>query len=152
MWVNQAEGINWLLLMKWEAVVGAPWVVGGRRSAPFCMLLYNGTDYTIVAWYLCYIPATEGRETSTHSLTTQHWQSPSLIARFMGPTWGPSGANRAQMGPMLAPWTSALTITLANTNFGTYFKLDMGPFWQHLDCINPSICKWWIIWHRSYLA
>ena len=27
------------------------------------------------------------------------------IAKFMGPTWGPSGADRTQMGPMLAPWT-----------------------------------------------
>ena len=26
------------------------------------------------------------------------------IARFMGPTWGPSGADRTQVGPMLAPW------------------------------------------------
>ena len=30
---------------------------------------------------------------------------PSLIARFMGTTWGPSGADRTQVGPMLAPWT-----------------------------------------------
>ena len=29
----------------------------------------------------------------------------SLKARFMGPTWGPSGADRTQVGPMLAPWT-----------------------------------------------
>ena len=29
----------------------------------------------------------------------------SLIARFMGATWGPSGADRTQVGPMLAPWT-----------------------------------------------
>ena len=29
----------------------------------------------------------------------------SLVARFMGPTWGPSGADRTQVGPMLAPWT-----------------------------------------------
>ena len=28
-----------------------------------------------------------------------------LIARFMGPTWGPSGADRTRVGPMLAPWT-----------------------------------------------
>ena len=28
-----------------------------------------------------------------------------LIARFMGPTWDPSGADRTQVGPMLAPWT-----------------------------------------------
>ena len=27
-----------------------------------------------------------------------------LIARFMGPTWGPSGADRTQVGPILAPW------------------------------------------------
>ena len=27
------------------------------------------------------------------------------IARFMGPTWGPPGSCRPQMGPMLAPWT-----------------------------------------------
>ena len=28
-----------------------------------------------------------------------------LTARFMWPTWCPSGANRPQMGPMLVPWT-----------------------------------------------
>ena len=28
-----------------------------------------------------------------------------LITKFMGPTWGPSGADRTQMGPMLAPWS-----------------------------------------------
>ena len=32
-------------------------------------------------------------------------QEVTLIARFMGPTWGPSGADRTQVGPMLAPWT-----------------------------------------------
>ena len=29
----------------------------------------------------------------------------SLIARFMVSTWGPSGADRTQMSPMLAPWS-----------------------------------------------
>ena len=28
----------------------------------------------------------------------------SSIARFMGPTWGPSGADRTQVGPMLTRW------------------------------------------------
>ena len=28
----------------------------------------------------------------------------SQIARFVGPTWGPPGADRTQVGPMLAPW------------------------------------------------
>ena len=29
----------------------------------------------------------------------------SLIARFMWPTWGPSGADRIQVGPILGIWT-----------------------------------------------
>ena len=32
------------------------------------------------------------------------WRN-SLTARFMGPTWGPSGAPRTQVDPMLAPRT-----------------------------------------------
>ena len=32
-------------------------------------------------------------------------REPPHIARFMGPTWGPSGADRTQVGPMLAPRT-----------------------------------------------
>ena len=39
----------------------------------------------------------------THADT--HQRCTSLIARFMGPTWGPSGANGTQVGPVLAPWT-----------------------------------------------
>ena len=30
---------------------------------------------------------------------------PPQITRFMGTTWDPSGADRSQVGPMLAPWT-----------------------------------------------
>ena len=39
----------------------------------------------------------EARITSTYSSM--------MIARFMGPTWGPPGADRTLVGPMLAPWT-----------------------------------------------
>ena len=28
-----------------------------------------------------------------------------FVCRNMGPTWDPSGADRTQVGPMLAPWT-----------------------------------------------
>ena len=35
----------------------------------------------------------------------QRGRSMSLITRFMGPTWGPSGADRTQVGPMLGPWS-----------------------------------------------
>ena len=30
---------------------------------------------------------------------------PALIARFMVPTWGPSGADRTEVGLILVPWT-----------------------------------------------
>ena len=36
---------------------------------------------------------------------TQILRLPSLIARIMGLTWGPSGADRTQVGPTFAPWT-----------------------------------------------
>ena len=39
----------------------------------------------------------------------------SLIARLMVPTWGPSGADRTQVGPMLAPWTLLSGIQHLNT-------------------------------------
>ena len=37
-------------------------------------------------------------------LTACQW-GPTQITKFMGPTWGPPGSCRSQMGPMLAPWT-----------------------------------------------
>ena len=40
-----------------------------------------------------------------HILWVCTWPVLPLVARFMRPTWGPSGADRTEMGPMLAPWT-----------------------------------------------
>ena len=36
---------------------------------------------------------------------THYMMVTTLIARFMGQAWGPSGADRTQVGPMLVPWT-----------------------------------------------
>ena len=44
------------------------------------------------------------------------------IARFMWPTWDSPGADRTQVGPMLAPWT-----------------LLSGSLWGW-----PVTCDWWI--------
>ena len=39
------------------------------------------------------------------SLTEIQWRNiKAQISKFMGPTWGPPGSCRPQMGPMLAPW------------------------------------------------
>ena len=43
--------------------------------------------------------------TSRGRVYNSHVRSATLIARFMGPTCGPSGADRTQVGSMLAPWT-----------------------------------------------
>ena len=41
-----------------------------------------------------------------HGAPTEGTAAPNFtFPRFMGPTWGSSGADRTQVGPMLAPWT-----------------------------------------------
>ena len=47
-------------------------------------------------------PEYQPQETVSLAINLSLTLTTSLIARFMGPTWGPSGADRTQMGPMLA--------------------------------------------------
>ena len=63
---------------------------------------------TMVQKILQHCSVTYGRESNPYMYTlyTIHTTLKlTLIARFMEPTWGPSGANRTQVGLMLAPWT-----------------------------------------------
>ena len=55
--------------------------------------------------YECEIVISLSRE-YTAEMASLYWDDSlmSLIARFMGPSWGLSGADRTQVGPMLAPW------------------------------------------------
>ena len=39
-----------------------------------------------------------------------------LIEKFMGPTWGPTGSCRPQVGPMLVPWTLLSRYFYVNTS------------------------------------
>ena len=55
-----------------------------------------------------------------HMWTPWHGSVPiecgkALIARLMGPTWGPSGADKTQVGPMLVPWTLLSEYTSCGT-------------------------------------
>ena len=67
----------------------------------------------------------------------------SLIARFMGPTWDTSGADRTQVGPMLAPLTGHLGCfihSLLNYFFNTGQSLNCyGVIQQH--CTIWQICQ-----------
>ena len=55
-------------------------------------------DYVVGFWCCTSSYETYPSGGFTDTMTT-------LIATFMGPTWGPSVAERTQVGPMLAPWT-----------------------------------------------
>ena len=63
------------------------------------------------------------------------------ITKFMGPTWGPPGSCRPQMGPMLAPWT--LLSGEVYYVFGCYlpllFLISLYPLDQFHKCQNEPI-------------
>ena len=72
----------------------------------FCCLVY--VAYRLV-WYIdngetdMILPVLEMKPVKIQIIWTR--TKPPPIARFLGRIWGPSGADRTQMGPMLAPWT-----------------------------------------------
>ena len=82
-------------------------------------LLQSCTKPSIWSWTIViYIaPSPHSNQvSSTHTGSSlDGWMDPSqtrgvkfhtsLIAMFMGPTWGSPGADRTQVGPMLAQWT-----------------------------------------------
>ena len=62
-----------------------------------------------------------------------------LIARLMGPTWGPSGADRTQVGPMLAPRT--LLSGFQWTWFGVKWPSDCWVL-ASSRFQKPLLCPW----------
>ena len=66
--------------------------------SPFARWLHArnwSTQWRINHWVWCMYSVSEYRSL----------RKGPIIASFMGPTWGPSRADRTQVGPMLAPWT-----------------------------------------------
>ena len=61
-----------------------------RSWTPYHTVIEKSVLVLVIAWW-CQL--------------TSLYRSQSPIAKFMGPTWGPPGSCRPQMGPMLAPWT-----------------------------------------------
>ena len=69
-----------------------------------------------------------------------------LIARFMGPTWGPSGAGRTQVGPMWAPWTLLSGVSLWGETTSDRFPSQrasnvesVSTWWHHhVTCYNQT--------------
>ena len=58
---------------------------------------------------------------------------------FMGPTWGPPGSCRPQMGPMLAPWTD-IAQPAAVTTCCEYFRENGRCYNRRRIIISASRC------------
>ena len=70
--------------------------------APWLRLIWDRLFHNLIAQLG---PSHKSHNTTVPYPSMYHFVAATLIARFMGPTWGPSGADRAQVGPILAPWT-----------------------------------------------
>ena len=73
----------------------------------------------------------------------------SLIARFMGPTWGSPGADRTQVGPMLALWT--LLSGYKYIDYWMYRKQSpLRGSQLYFGCSSIVIATKFNIWHYIY--
>ena len=95
------------LQMQSDARCSWVWLKHGARKL-FMVKLHNYVLKTVA------YTSTELQQhhiiVTVHPVYQQWWQhshalSQPQIAKFMGPTRGPPGSCRPQMGPMLAPWT-----------------------------------------------
>ena len=68
----------------------------GVSNSWLILILYRGVKWCPYS-YPCYISICDQRRQEV--LDTVCGMIPTLIARFVGPAWGPSGADRTQMGP-----------------------------------------------------
>ena len=74
---------------------------------------------------------------------------PSLIARFMGPSLGPYGADRTQVVRMLAPWTLLSGLCTRNGIKDEYHFTLISPLYNDIrrnlipsyNRFNPSVFK-----------
>ena len=99
-WVNNREaGDLTRLHAHYDIIVMLTWHEKFSKSTLFWSGPFNSLLYLHVVTKLC-------SNFNGGVANFSQWNIlPTLIARFMGPTWDPAGADRAQVGPMLAPWT-----------------------------------------------
>ena len=64
----------------------------------------------------------------------------SLIASFMGSTWGPAGADRTQVGPMWATWKLLSGILSIIITFGFRCFRKITNYWECTVFCNPWVC------------
>ena len=78
----------------------------GLKNSSMVTLLWSNTFRIYTSYWSMFV--------------TQVYWIISQIAKFMGPTWGPPGSFRPQMGPILAQWTLLSGISCSTSNSVTY--------------------------------
>ena len=115
-----------------------------RNNVSYCVFLrrcfLQCRDLDAINWCQC-------QASSSSSMYGRKRQSDTilLIARFMVPTWGPSGADRTQVGPMLTLWT-LLSGTLSQI-CDQWYKADPHPLelfllYQIMKVIPHFYCQY----------
>ena len=123
------------------------WTISSKNVYVNCLLLsFYILKFTLFLWI--YLKITHWSSSLTHG------SEQSQIAMFMGPTWGPPGSCRPQMGPMLDPWTLLSGGTSYNLNhwWSAYKPMYASPdahvlrtlkfeivvsVWPVLYCVRP---------------
>ena len=113
--------------------------------------LWNNSRYKVIMFHLY-----------PHHKQHDHWDSKcqpktSLIARLMWPTWGPPGADRSQVGPILAPWI-LLSSNFYPLNWGNLKNIwSIGSHWiTYISMYEKDIwvgLQWLPLkFHKKYLT
>ena len=112
-----------------------------RNSSALAMELHlsctNPSMWITVQWYyskVSFSPNTAAAGESTLWIYT-------LIARLMGPTLGPSGADRTQVGPMLAPWTL----------LSGHLRIIVDQIWQFSQICYHYALLYILLWNVNLL-
>ena len=102
--------------------------------------------YILLSWLLCCI--TSGYIGPCHNETCLSIIP--QIAKFMGPTWGPPGSCRPQMGPILAPWNLLLGSATVTTMPEIWY-LTFSRFMQFIHYVfellhwHQGVILWWTL-------
>ena len=60
-------------------------------------------------------------------------------AKFMGPTWGPPGSCRPQLGPLLAPWIFLSAIVIVTFGYFSPEKADVKQVSRQIHHCSANI-------------
>ena len=131
---------KWVLIVARWYIISDDWYDWYANVAISYFLLTHSVSHSFISF-------SQGtNKLSKHDCSVvSSWRS--LIAKFMGPTWGPPGSCRPQMGPMSAPWNLLSGMTFQNrcAVMLTPLLSAAAPWTRQARTSSPLTFRW-----RSY--